>query len=145
MLAHRIFPLATLNDCFGEMDRVFGTFRDSGYAPIARLRNIPPVNISEDDKNVYVEVEVPGLTMENLAVEVIENQLTIKGSREQINEESRTYHRRERTFEEFTRSFKLNTEVVSENVEAVLNNGLLTVTLPKRPEVQPKRIEVKTG
>lgn len=106
---------------------------------------MPPVNVSEDDKNLYVEVEVPGMTMENLAVEVVDNTLTIKGSREEVCEEDRTVHRRERSFEEFTRSFTLNTKVVSENVEALLKNGVLTVTLPKRLDVQPKRIEVKTG
>lgn len=145
MLAHRLFPLATLNDFCGEMDRVFGTIRDNGYAPAARFRNLPPVNISQDEKNVYVEIEVPGLTMENLEVEVIDNKLTIKGSHEQVSEENRTYHRRERSNEEFTRRFNLNTEVVSQDIEAVLKNGVLIVTLPKRPEVQPKRIEVKTG
>lgn len=145
MLAHRLFPLATLNDFCGEMDRVFGTIRNNRYASTARLQNVPPVNISQDDQNLYVEVEVPGLTMENLEVEVIENTLTIKGSCEQVDEENRTYHRQERSKEEFTRSFNLNTEVVPENIEAVLKNGVLTITLPKRPEVQPKRIEVKTG
>ena len=145
MLAHKFFPLAMLNDLCDGMDRRFYGFKDGDFVPFLRHRAFPPVNVWEDENHLHVEVEVPGIVMNDLKVEVVGRELTIKGRREQVSEDDRTYHRKERIFEEFTRSFKLSTDVDSEQVEAVLKDGVLTVTLPKRPDARLRRIEVKTG
>ena len=145
MLARRIFPLATMDDVFGDVDRIFDIFKGGSCIPFTQNRSVPPVNVWEDDKHLHVEMDVPGMTMDNLEVEVVDRNLVIKGNREESKDDGRTYHRRERVCNEFVRSFSLDDEVDAQKVDAVLKNGVLTVLLSKNPEIQPRRIEVKAG
>ena len=145
MLARRMFPLTTMDDVFGDVDRIFDVFKGGSCIPFTQNRSVPPVNVWEDDKHLHVEIDVPGMTMDNLEVEVDDGHLVIKGLREETTVDDRVYHRRERVFEKFTRSFILNEEADEEKIDAVLTNGVLTVSLSKKPEIQPRRIEVKAG
>ena len=102
------------------------------------------MNVWEDDENVFVEAEIPGLEME--AIEIFVNgddQLTIQGERQQPDSGGGTWHRQERSFGKFARMLHLPNEVDADAVIAEFKDGVLTITLPKKEEVKPRRITVK--
>jgi len=106
----------------------------------------PPLNLWEDDNNLYVEAELPELELTDLEIIVNgDNQLSIKGERKQPEQENGTWHRQERGHGKFSRAGELPQYVDSENVTAEIKHGVLTITLPKRAEAKARRIEVKAG
>jgi len=107
---------------------------------------VPPVDILEDKDAIYVKAELPGVKPEAVQLHVENNILTLTGERKLERDESRDgYHRVERSYGSFTRSFALPNSVASDQVQADMTDGVLTVKIPKKAEVQPKRIEVKAG
>jgi HSP20 family protein len=107
---------------------------------------VPPVDINEDKDAIYVKAELPGVKPEAVQLHVENNVLTLTGERKLERDETRdNYHRVERSYGTFTRSFALPNSVSSDQVQADMTDGILTVKIPKKAEVQPKRIEVKTG
>ena len=146
MLARRMFPTATFEDLHHEMDRVFDAFtRRADNGLTSRARVFPPVNVWEDHECLFVEAEVPGLTLDDLELQVVGNELTIKGRRSAMEGEKLTYHRRERGIGEFSRFVTLPIEVNAEKVDAVLQDGVLTITLPKAEAARARKITVKPG
>jgi HSP20 family protein len=104
----------------------------------------PPVNVWDDDANIYLETELPGITRENLEITVTDgNQLTLKGQRKPAETGKTTWHRQERGFGSFRRTLTLPVLVDSDRVEARFELGVLHVKLPKSPKATPRRIEVK--
>lgn len=107
---------------------------------------VPPVDIHEDKEAIYVLAELPGVKPEEVQLHVENNILTLTGERKFEKDENREGYRRvERSYGTFTRSFALPSSVAGDQVQAELTNGVLTVKIPKKAEVQPKRIEVKSG
>ncbi len=144
MFVQRMYPAFPFGNLGREMDRLLdgvvgplccGLTRDS--------RAFPAVNVWEDGDNVYAEAEVPGVTMDEIELTVVDDELCIKGERKSGDGDSVTYHRRERGTGEFSRFITLPTAVAAEGVNAVLKNGVLTITLPKSAAAKPRRIEVK--
>jgi len=104
----------------------------------------PPVNVWGDDENMYLEAELPGVTLENLEITITDgNRLTLKGQRSPAEAGKTTWHRQERGFGSFSRTLTLPVLVDSDRVEARSELGNLRVTLPKSPRAKPRRIEVK--
>ncbi len=139
------FPLSAFEDLRQEMNRLFDIrFRgaNGGWRP--RTRAFPAVNAWEDGDRLFIEAEIPGLTMEDIEVQVTGNELTIKGERHPVEGENLTFHRQERGMGSFCRTLTLPTEVNAENVEAVLKDGVLTITLPKADEAKARKIAVRT-
>ena len=102
------------------------------------------VEISEDEKNIYVEAELPGLQSKDVDVTLDNNILTIRGEkRDEQEDKNREYHLREARFCKFERSFHLPDTVDGQKVSANVKDGVLHVTLEKKPEARPKKIEVK--
>lgn len=130
-----------------EMNRLF---YDQPVNGLSRGRTMPKseypaINAWEDENTLTLEAELPGVLPEDLDVQVHGgNQLTIKGSRA-ATEGDGAWHRQERGHGSFARTLKLPVDVDADNVEAELKNGLLVVKLQKRPEFQPRKIEVKTA
>jgi HSP20 family protein len=104
----------------------------------------PLLNIWEQDDCWYVEAELPGMDMEDLEITVHGTQLSISGERKPPSGEETTWLRQERGFGKFSRMIELSDEIDTQRVEACLKNGVLTVSLPKREEIKPRRINVKT-
>jgi len=130
----------------GEMDRLFDEF--FGITPAqkegAAVVWSPAVDISEDDDNFYVEAELPGMTKDDIEVEVEQNLLCIKGERRfERKEEKENYHFLERSYGSFYRSFTLPKNVDGEKINAGYKDGILKLTIPKKPEVKPKKVEIK--
>lgn len=103
----------------------------------------PPLNIWHDDKAVHVEAELPGFRQEDIDVTVQNDELTIRGKREisEVTKDS-TVIRRERAAGEFERTIRLPFPVESERATASFTNGVLSLSLPKPAEIQPRKIRV---
>lgn len=109
-------------------------------------RSRPPINISETDEALVLVAEVPGFAQEDIAVEVHDGLLTIKGERrEEVDETRERYRRVERFNGAFERSFTLPSSVDSEGIQARLQNGLLEVTLPKASEAKRRAVSIETN
>jgi len=156
-LAHRpetYFPAFPFGSFFGagpfrlmkrlteEMDRTFANF-----APPAEVNLwAPPLEVKHKNGNFVVKAELPGLTKEEVKVEVIENALVIEGERKREKEEKgEEYYRCERYYGEFYRSIPLPKGAKTEEIKAELTNGILEVTIPV-PEAKPatKQIPIST-
>lgn len=137
-------PFSEMNRLRREMDRIFGDYASGrGIAPAAGV--FPALNMSEDDSNLYVRAELPGVAPEDIEMTTKENNLILKGERKIAPEgEKVSYHRRERDAGKFRRIISLPTWVDSDKVTAVCKNGVLTVTLPKAAEAKPRQISVKS-
>jgi len=118
-----------------EIDRLFETaLTDFGSpAPVNRF----PVDLYEDKDHTYVRAELPGVTRDDINVEVVDGYLTITAARKTPTADGKG----EESFS-FSRSVSLNDTVHADKVSAAYENGVLTVTLPKREEAKPKKITV---
>ena len=105
----------------------------------------PLINLTEDKDNYYVRAELPGVKGEELDIQVTGKNLAISGERKiAAVEEGARYHRREREAGTFSRMIGLPGEVNSNNVEASLENGILSIIVPKAEIAKPKQITVKS-
>ncbi len=148
MLSLRFAPLRELQD---EMDRMRGRFEQLfGESPAGHPQldptGFPALNAWEDEQSFYIEAELPGLALSDLEIHMAnQNTLAIKGERKQPATVEARWHRRERAYGAFERSLELPGAVDTENVEASLKNGVLTIKLPKAPQIRPRKIEVKSA
>jgi HSP20 family protein len=120
----------------GEIDRLFESALGSFVGASAPDRF--PVDLLEDKDNAYVRAELPGVNRADLGVEVVDGYLNISASQKTKDGES------EETFS-LNRSVALPENVNADNVSAVYENGVLTVTLPKKEEAKPKKIAVSVN
>lgn len=106
----------------------------------------PALNLWEDGDNLYIEAELPGFEMKDLEMYVTgQNQLSLRGRRNQPQSNSGTCHRQERGYGEFNRMIELPCAVSADKVTAHFKHGVLCVTLPKHEGAKPRRIEVKAS
>lgn len=129
------------------MDEMMGGL---GFADVrsAPLGSFPKVNVGETDDTVNVYAFAPGVDHNDLELSVEGNTLVIHGKRQldtDATEKQKTWYRQERFNGEFTRAVSLPEYVDPEQIEARLKDGVLTVQLRKREEVQPRRIEIKAA
>lgn len=104
----------------------------------------PAVDITEQENEYLVKVELPGVNKDGVKIMLESNILTIRGEKKQDQDtKSDGYHRVERSYGSFERSFRLPSTVRADKIDAVYKDGILTVTLPKAEEAKPKQIEVK--
>ena len=102
------------------------------------------LDVAEKSDAYIVKASVPGVAPEDVEITLSDNVLTIKGEMKEDKEiKEETYHLRERRFGQFTRSVTLPMPVNADKIEAVNENGVLTLTLPKAESTKPKKIEVK--
>jgi HSP20 family protein len=127
-----------------EMDCALDRFRGGAHDDSDNSLFLPAVDISEHAEAYEVKVELPGVDKNDVKITVHKDILTIKGEKKQEEEKKgKNFHRVERSYGSFQRSFTLPSSVKGEKIEAVYNDGILTVTLPKVEEAKPKEIEVK--
>jgi len=141
------FGLADFGRSFGhhsqlrrELDRLLGDFeRSVTQAPSSALT-------FEDNGTAFVlRADVPGLTENELQVNVAGNTVTLRGERKLDAPEHYSVHRRERRPFHFAKSFELPARVDSERATATLKHGVLTLELPKVAEAQPRQISIKAA
>lgn len=120
-----------------EIDRLFETALSSFSDPAAATRF--PVDLYEDRDHTYVRAELPGVSRDDLNVEMVEDYLTISASRKTPT--GNGDGEGEQSFS-FSRSVTIPGQVQADKVNAAYENGILTVTLPKREEAKPKKVTV---
>ena len=108
---------------------------------------IPAVNVKEDDDRYEIEVAAPGMNKDSFKVKVENNQLTISSEfKDEKKEEKKSYSRKEFSYQSFQRSFTLpEGHIMTDQISAKYNDGILHIELPKREEVKPrapKEIEI---
>jgi HSP20 family protein len=101
----------------------------------------PPVDLCETAEAFIVTAELPGLTRDQVRIEVKDGRLTLQGRRD-ARVPCEQYHQVERGHGEFARTFDLPSMVDVERIAADLHDGVLTITLPKSPEKGPRRVDV---
>ena len=106
----------------------------------------PAVDVYEDEHNVTLKIEVPGIDEKDIDVRIENNTLTVHGERKiEKEEKEENYRRVERQYGSFTRTFNLPPTVDAEKVQADYDKGVLKITLPKKAEAKPKQIKVNVG
>jgi HSP20 family protein len=118
-----------------EIDRLFETALGSFAGSSAASQF--PVDLYEDKDNTYVRAELPGVTREDIGVEMVEDYLTISAARKTAAAEGKG----EESFS-FSRSVSIPEAVQADKVTATYEDGVLTVTLPKREEAKPRKVAV---
>lgn len=142
-------PLSHLlrDEFFG--DRGFEAFQPWGFAPLARAATEaasfnPAVDIVEQDNAYLVKAELPGVAAENIDVQVENDVLILRGERKHESEQTRGGYRRvERSYGSFSRSFALPKGTNVDAIEAQVESGVLTVTIPKPVATSARKVEVK--
>src|SRR6202163_3057597 len=134
-----------------RVNRMNRLFRES-YSPespdeaLTTTSSAPRVDIYEDEHNITLKLEVPGIDEKDIQVQIDNNTLTVHGERQIEKEEKEENFRRvERQYGSFTRSFTLPSSVDPGQVSADYNKGVLKITLAKKAEARPKQIKVNVG
>ncbi len=134
--------LARCNPNFAALRNLDRLFQDFGG--VQWSGGAPRVDVREDEGHLYFDAELPGWSKEDIEITVENNILSLRGERAEAQDiEGQSYHVRERRTGTFARNFQLPTVVDSNKVDAILKDGILTLTLDKREEVKPRQIEVK--
>jgi HSP20 family protein len=106
----------------------------------------PSVDISETPEAFIVRAELPGVTANDVKLNMSNNVLTLYGEKKQEAEDnSKNYYRIERSYGSFERSFSFPREVQEDNISATYKDGVLTVTIPKAEKAKPKEIPIRTA
>jgi len=134
-----------------QKDRMTRLFREL-YSPegpeetLTTTSFAPPVDVYEDEHNITLKIEVPGIDEKDIDVRIENNTLTVHGERKFEKEEKEENFRRvERQYGSFTRSFTLPSSVDPEHISAHYDKGVLKIDLAKKAEAKPKQIKVNVG
>lgn len=132
-----------------EMDSLFDNFfRGFDLEPFESRMGAfsPKVDVTENDKEIKISAELPGLEEKDIDVSLQKDMLTIKGEKKEEKEDKgKDYYRMERSYGSFSRTIPLPVEVETDKVEAKFKKGVLSITLPKTAKAvaQTKKIAVK--
>jgi HSP20 family protein len=132
--------MITLRDA---MDRLFD---DAFTRPInmSAVSAMPVIDMYQDDENVVVKAQLPGLSEDDVQISVTDDILTLRGEfKQESEEEGKAYHIREQRYGSFERTIPLPTDVQVGKAKALFEKGILTITLPKAEKVKPKTINIK--
>jgi HSP20 family protein len=127
------------------MDRLF----DDAFTRPLSVRDgwpmaTPAIDMYQTDNDVVVKASIPGIKADEVQINITGDILTLKGeAKQEAERKDRAWHIREQRFGSFERSLALPTAVKSDKAEAVFENGILTITLPKADEVKPRTINIQ--
>ena len=151
MIYRRLYNVPTwqFRSPFGELERMRQQMErlfEDVMAPHQRTQAgvFPLTNLTEDKDNYYIRAELPGVSGDELNIQITANNLAISGERKIAAEEGVKYHRREREAGTFSRMIGLPGEVDTNKVDANMENGILTVVVPKAEIAKPKQITVSS-
>lgn len=136
-----------------RMDEMFDEFfrRPLGRPLLSRFPRImeeiapsPSVDIFEDKDDIVLKTELPGMTKDDIEINLSEDMITLSGEKKQEEKiEKKNYYRHECSYGSFKRSFKLPAEVQSDKAKASFKNGILEVRIPKTEEAKKKAVKIK--
>jgi len=134
------FAAGPVNRLDTFFDRFFG---DAGVGNTGQAWSWAPVAMWQDDDHVFIEAELPGVAESDVDITVHNGMLFIRGERKP--QEGRRYVYNGRFYGRFERAITLPDAVSTDDVQATLTNGVLSICLPKSPEAKPKKITLKTS
>jgi HSP20 family protein len=152
MAYYRFEPYRGMENIFKKFQQMAEEF-DKGIT-VEYGNFTPKIDISEDEKNLFFQAELPGVAKEDVKVSINEeNYLFIKGLKKrpfdtnepkdgEVQKEERTYIKAERTYGEFSRSFVLPDNINKESIAAQFENGILNISFAKIEPVKPKEINI---
>lgn len=141
-------PLTPVSSLQSEMNRVFEDFLTQPFGSLPLMQGqaaaidtiVPALDVKEDDENIVVSAELPGINREDLEISVNRDILEIRGQKsEEQKRDGENFYMVERSYGSFSRRIPLPSEVDSERAEASMQNGVLTLRLPKTEPQQSRR------
>ena len=148
MALARWTPMGNLQSFQNEMNRIFNEFFRGGNGEEAGSGLstwTPPVDIHETDDALVIKAELPGISKDDVSIDVHQNTLTLRGQRKHEAEVKQdNYHRMERAYGTFQRSFVLPTMIDQEKVQATFKDGVPELHLPKLESAKPRRIAINS-
>ena len=142
-------PLSELGTIQTEMNRLFNTFFDTpatGGNGGAVRRWIPSMDLVETEEHFVLRADLPGLSEEDVSIELEDNVLTVSGERKAEHEDKKEgFYRVERSFGQFRRSLTLPDGVDADAIGATFDKGVLEVRIPKPEERKPRRVAIQVG
>jgi len=146
----RLIPYVRRNELpsriWQETSSLFDDFLNDTLMPsFPRINEnwLPAVDVLEKDGNLILRAEIPGVNEKDIDLKLEGNVLTLKGEKRQESQEKRdNYHRMESYYGSFSRSFTLPESADRDQIKADYKNGILTITIPQKPEVRPREIPV---
>ncbi len=126
---------------FLEMERLLGAAARPAATPQPETY-LPAVEVVEGQEGLTVTCDLPGVKQENIEVSWDNGVLTIKAERPEAKNDGLLYHVAERRYGRFERSFRLPAHVDGDKISARYTDGVLTLSLPKREEARPRKIQV---
>ena len=138
-------PYREFSSVQDRLNRLFNaSFSEGRDESLATSSFAPAVDVYEDEHNVTLKIEVPGIDEKDIDVRIENNTLTVHGERKfEKEEKDKKYHRIERSYGNFLRSFTLPDAADGSKVIAEFKDGVLKVHLPKSEKAKPKAVEVK--
>jgi len=140
-------PSREVDSLQSEVNRVFDVFFGNGAEQGARSRRwVPAMDLVETEDSLVLRADLPGLTEDDVSIEIKDGVLTVAGERKAEHEEkSEGYYRVERSFGGFSRSLSLPQGIDADQVTADVDNGVLEVRIPKPEERKPHRVPIGAG
>ena len=140
-------PARELQTIQQEMNRLFGSFFDGqSGVEVGGRRWVPATDLVEEGDHYVLRADVPGVSEDDVKVELEDNVLTISGERKSEREQRKNgYYRIERAWGRFARSLTLPEGVDADGIKARFENGVLEVTIPKPAERKPRRVAIEVG
>ena len=142
-------PNRELGSLQSEMNRLFNTLYNSPTSArngAVTRRFVPSMDLVETDSHYVLKADLPGLSEEDVAIEVVDNVLTVTGERKSETEQKKDGFRRvERSFGSFRRSLRLPEGVDAGAISARFDKGVLEVSVPKPAERKPHRVAIQSG
>ena len=125
---------------------IFGGFFDDPFFNESRHKEIMKTDIKEGENEYTLEIEMPGIKKENVKIELSKGYITISAENDnEVEEKEKNYIRKERHYGSFTRSFYVGDKVEMNDIKASMDNGILSITVPKEEPEEPEKkyIEIK--
>jgi HSP20 family protein len=129
-----------------EMDDLLQRFFGSNTTELAEMTPAwaPRVDVEETDKDIVIKADLPGVEPKDIDITVVDGSLVLKGEKKEEKEEKKkNYHRIERFVGQFYREIPLPPGADADKITASTSKGVISVTIPKKPEAQPKKVTVR--
>jgi HSP20 family protein len=142
-------PAREISSLQSEMNRLFNTFFDTpttGGNGSAARRWVPSMDLVETEEHFVLRADLPGLSEEDVAIELEDNVLTVSGERKAEHEDKKEgFYRMERSFGQFRRSLTLPDGVNADAIAATFDRGVLEVRIPKPEQRKPRKVAIQVG
>lgn len=141
-------PSRELYPIHSEINRLFTTLFDTAtpVAGLAPRRWTPPLDIVEDDGDYVLRADLPGVSADDVTIEIIDSTLKITGERKAEHEEQKDgYSRLERSYGSFSRTLALPAGVDPESIKATFDRGVLEIHIPKPEDRTPHKVEIEAS